>query len=359
MQTGTALIELAGARKTYHRRGRPPERALDGLDLSVPEGGVFGFLGPNGSGKTTSIRMLLGLVRAEAGTVRLLGQDVPAGLPAALPQVGALVETPIFFPGFSGRENLRLLARTAGLPDTRVDECLEVVGLRERGRDRFKGYSLGMKQRLGIAAALLKRPRLLILDEPSNGLDPEGMREVRDLLRRLGREGHTTVFLSSHLLGEVQQVCDRVAILARGRCLLSGSVEEVLASSTRSALRVRLADAAAGAEVLAGAGLRVGGSDGVLVVEGASEPAQVTRLLAESGHYLSELSPVAADLESVFLDIVHGAQGGLAADRRPAPAAPAPPTGGDPFGPPGQRSAPAASPVGVTSLDLQQREEQR
>jgi ABC-2 type transport system ATP-binding protein len=306
--TLVAIIEVAGAHKTYRRWRRPPERALDGLDLSVPEGGVFGFLGPNGSGKTTTIRLLLGLIRPDAGSLRMLGRPVPHGLPAALTQVGALVETPTFFPGFSGRENLRLLTRVAGLPDTRVEECLERVELRERGADRYAGYSLGMKQRLGIAAALLKRPRLLVLDEPSNGLDPAGMREVRNLIGGLGRDGHTTVFLSSHLLGEVQAVCDNVAILARGRCIRSGRVADVLASGAPGGLRVRLHDLPSGAAVLAEAGLTVTAHDGSLVVKGAAEPAAVTRLLAERGLYLSELTPVTADLESVFLDLTEEPQ---------------------------------------------------
>ena len=196
------VIEVAGAHKSYRRRRKPPERALDGLDLVVETGGVHGFLGPNGSGKTTTIRMLLGLVSADAGELRLLGQPVPQALPDVIGQVGALVETPLFFHNFSGRLNLRLLADTAGVSPSRVEECLELVGLRDRGDDRFKGYSLGMKQRLGIAAALLKEPRLLILDEPSNGLDPAGIREVRELVKQLGSDGRTTVFLSSHLLAE-------------------------------------------------------------------------------------------------------------------------------------------------------------
>ncbi|MBW3639464.1 MAG: ATP-binding cassette domain-containing protein, partial [Actinobacteria bacterium] len=213
-----AVIEVAGAHKRYRRRRKPAERALDGLDLVVDAGGVHGFLGPNGSGKTTTIRVLLGLVSADSGELRLLGKPVPQSLPDVIGQVGALVETPLFYPNFGGRLNLRLLAETAGISRVPVEECLELVGLWERGDDRFKGYSLGMKQRLGIAAALLKKPQLLILDEPSNGLDPAGIREVRELIQRLGRDGRTTVFLSSHLLAEIEQVCDHVSIMARGRC---------------------------------------------------------------------------------------------------------------------------------------------
>jgi ABC-2 type transport system ATP-binding protein len=297
------VIEVTGASKTYRRRRRPPQKALDGLDLYVDEGGVHGFLGPNGSGKTTTIRVLLGLVRADAGQTRLLGEPVPAQLPEVIGGVGALVETPLFFPSFTGRLNLRLLAETAGVPRPRVEECLELVDLRDRADDRFKGYSLGMKQRLGIAAALLKSPRLLVLDEPSNGLDPAGIRDVRELIRRLGHDGSTTVFLSSHLLAEVEQVCDRVSILARGRCVASGPVGEVLAARSTGDVRVRLADLAGAKAVLTEAGYAVTEVEGALRVHGVTAPSELTRLLAERGHYLEELSPVAADLETAFLEL--------------------------------------------------------
>jgi ABC-2 type transport system ATP-binding protein len=303
-----SVIEIHGVHKTYRRLRKPPERALNGLDLEVPEGGVFGFLGPNGSGKTSTIRSLLGLIRTDAGEMRVLGHEVPRDLPAVISSIGALVETPQFFPAFSGRANLRLLAQTAGVPAARVEECLEIVGLRDRANDKFKGYSLGMKQRLGIAAALLKRPRLLILDEPSNGLDPAGIRAVREMLKNLGSQPGTTVFLSSHLLGEVQQVCDRVAILAKGRCVAGGPVSEVLAARSPAGLRVRLDELDKGRDVLTEAGFTVAHADGVLHLENVAEPAAVTRALAEKGLYLSELSPIAADLETVFLELTQEEQ---------------------------------------------------
>ncbi|MGY2081843.1 ABC transporter ATP-binding protein [Modestobacter sp. SYSU DS0657] len=294
-------LEMHAVAKTYARRGRPPQRALDGLDLVVGDGGVHGLLGPNGSGKTTMIRVALGLVRPDSGEVRLLDRPVPGGLPEVIGSVGALVETPLFFPGFTGRRNLRLLAETAGLPRTRVEEVLEVVELRERADDRFAGYSLGMKQRLAIAAALLKAPQLLVLDEPGNGLDPSGMRDVRELVRRLGREG-TTVLISSHLLSEIQQVADSVSIMARGRCIASGPVHEVLAGAGAPDVRVRVPDPAAAAAVLTAAGYQVAPApEGGLLVHAVAAPAQVTRLLAESGHWLEELTPMTADLESAFL----------------------------------------------------------
>jgi ABC-2 type transport system ATP-binding protein len=298
-------VQLTSVSKTYRRRGRPPQKAIDNLDLLVESGGVHGFLGPNGSGKTTTIRVLLGLVAADSGggEIRLLDQPVPQGLPDVIGGVGALVETPLFFPGFSGRLNLRLLAEAAGVPRSRVEECLEIVDLTERADDRFKGYSLGMKQRLGIAAALLKSPRLLILDEPSNGLDPAGIRDVRELIRRLGRDGRTTVLLSSHLLAEIQQVCDHVSILARGRCVASGPVSEVLASRGSGDVLVQIGDPTTAAGILQQAGFAVSPADGALMVHSVSSPSEITRVLAQSGLYLEELRRVTPDLESAFLAI--------------------------------------------------------
>ncbi|CAN5176116.1 ABC transporter ATP-binding protein [soil metagenome] len=297
------VVEVSGAHKSYRRRGRPAEKAVDGLDLVLESGGVHGFLGPNGSGKTTTIRMLLGLVRPGAGELRLLGRPVPQALPEVIGGVGALVETPLFFPGASGRLNLQLLADTAGVSRSRLEECLELVGLRDRADDRFRGYSLGMKQRLGIAAALLKAPRLLILDEPSNGLDPAGIREVRELVRRLGAGGRTTVFLSSHLLAEVQQVCDSVTILARGRCVAAGPVATVLAGHGAGDLRVGVPDLPHALQVLLAAGSTATDTGDALQVHAAPDPGEITRVLAGQGLYLTELSRVAADLESVFLEL--------------------------------------------------------
>jgi ABC-2 type transport system ATP-binding protein len=301
-------VVMEAVTKTYRgRRGRPPQKALDSLDLLVETGGVHGFLGPNGSGKTTSIRVLLGLVAADSGTARLFDRPVPAALPEVIGHVGALVETPLFFPNFSGRRNLQLLAEVAGVPRARIDECLDVVDLRERAEDRFKGYSLGMKQRLGIAAALLKRPQLLILDEPSNGLDPAGIRDVRELIRRLGRDGGTTVLLSSHLLAEIQQVADSVTILTRGRRVAHGPVAEVLAGRSTHDVVVRVPDRDGAAGVLHAAGFALSPFDDArgpaLAVHGVSAPGEVTRLLAQHGHYLEELTPVHADLETAFLAI--------------------------------------------------------
>ncbi len=300
--TAHAVIEAEGLRKTFRglRGGR--RVALDGLDMVVTEGGVHGFLGPNGSGKTTTIRMLLGLVRADAGTMRLLGQPVPKALPKVISSVGAVVESPQFFPSFSGRRNLALLAGVAGVRRGRIDEVLDSVGLLERAGDRYKSYSLGMKQRLAIAATLLKEPRLLILDEPTNGLDPAGIREVRDTLRQLAAQG-TTVLLSSHLLAEVEQVCDSVTILARGRHIRSGSVQDVLAERSTGQLRVRLPNLVAGERVLLACGFTVHREWDHLLLDRVEDPSRITECLAKRSHFLTELTPVGRDLESVFLEL--------------------------------------------------------
>jgi ABC-2 type transport system ATP-binding protein len=296
------VIEVEGLRKEYRRlRGRRTV-AVDGLDLAVPQGGVFGFLGPNGAGKTTTIRCLLGLVRPTGGRCRLLGQE-PAGLHRVIGRVGSIVESPTMYPRFSGRRNLELLGRISGIGRARVARALEEVGLAERADDQVKTYSLGMKQRLGIAAALLKDPEVLILDEPANGLDPAGIVEVRELMRRLGRDGRT-VFVSSHILGEVQQTADRVAILARGRSVAVGPVQEVLSAGRAAGLLVRLDDVPAGLRILGEAGIEARVDDGVIKVGlPPEEAARVTRTLADRGLYLTELRADEADLETVFLEL--------------------------------------------------------
>ena len=307
-----AVIEVEGLRKEYRRR-RQNIVALDGLDLSVPEGGVFGFLGPNGSGKTTTIRCLLGLARPTAGACRVLGATSPHGLPQVISTVGSLVETPGLFPSMSGRRNLALLGRIDGIGRNAVQSVLDRVGLAARADDLVRGYSLGMRQRLGIGVALLKDPRLLVLDEPANGLDPAGIKEVRELLRGLGAEGRT-VFVSSHLLSEVQQTCDRVAILAQGRCVRSGLVSEVLSSGRVAGLVVRLAELERGAAALREAGYRTVVDGNVLRVDlPASEASAVTRVLAARELYLTELRPEEVNLETVFLELT-GESGN--ADRR-------------------------------------------
>jgi ABC-2 type transport system ATP-binding protein len=262
---------------------------------------VYGFLGPNGAGKTTTLRMLMGLVRPSGGSARLL--DGSPGDPAVLRRAGALIEGPGFYPYLSGRDNLRVLARYNRIHDREVEAALEQVELRERAGDRFRSYSLGMKQRLGVAAALLGDPDLLILDEPTNGLDPAGIRDIRDMIRGLGESG-VTVLLSSHILAEVQQVCHSVSIIGNGRLLAFGNVDDLVGAGAASTTRVRVADQPTAATHLERAGFTVAtNGDGALHVEGAAQPEQITRVLAEQGMYVSELTPVRRDLESVFLQL--------------------------------------------------------
>ncbi|MEV6366574.1 ATP-binding cassette domain-containing protein [Micromonospora musae] len=300
-----AVLEIEGLRKTYKSRRRGTRNALDGFDMRVEAGQVHGFLGPNGSGKTTTLRTLLGLIRPDGGRMSILGHQVPEALPVVAGQVGAIVESPQFFPHFSARDTLSLLASAGDVPANRVDEVLELVGLRDRAGERVKTYSLGMKQRLAVASALLKNPKLLILDEPANGLDPGGIREMRTLTRNLAESGMTVV-LSSHILGEIQLICDSVTIISLGRRVAFGPVDEVLAQHSSGAVRVRLeavADLPVAADALTRSGIRVTGQPDHLMLAGVDKPAVVTRILAEEGLYVSELSPVTVDLESVFLEL--------------------------------------------------------
>lgn len=318
--TDEFAITTRGLRKTYRSRGGR-RVAVDDLSLRVPVGGVHGFLGPNGSGKTTTIRMLLGLVRADSGDMRVFGQAVPDALPAVVGRIGAIVESPKFFPTFSGRHNLRLLAGAIGAPEARVDEVLEEVGLHERARDRYKTYSLGMKQRLAIAATLLKSPDLLIFDEPTNGLDPAGIHEIRQTMRGLAARGRT-VLVSSHILTEVEQVADTVSIIGRGRLLASGTVADVIGQRADEA-RVTVPDPVAALTVLRAAGLHAELDQSGLRVLGEPEPARITWALAQQGIWLSELVPVHAGLESVFLELTRDVPIGSAHEKaRPPTSAP-------------------------------------
>ena len=311
------VVETNDLRKVYRsRRGRSV--AVDSLSIRVPVGGVHGFLGPNGSGKTTTIRMLLGLARPTSGSIKVFGEAVPQRLAEVMPRIGAIVESPKFFPTFTGRKNLLLLAASIGVGSRRVDEVLEEVGLGDRGRDRYKSYSLGMKQRLAIAATLLKQPALLILDEPTNGLDPAGIREIRESIRLLAESG-TTVVISSHILAEVQQVCDHVTIIGRGRLLASGSVQDVIGDHGR-AVRIGVADLDSAASILRADGHVVTRELDFLVVDDVAEPSRVTRVLADAGHYVHELTPLRADLEQVFLELTEGtALGAANPGREPEP----------------------------------------
>ena len=259
-----AVVEMTGVTKSYGRGDRR-RLALDDLDLAVPAGGVFGLLGQNGAGKTTALRCLLGLVGPSAGSCRILGADSGRDLHRVIKRVGALIETPGFTPSLSGRRNLALLARLDRSGANGVARALRHAGLEDRADDPVATYSLGMRQRLGIAAALLRDPEVVILDEPANGLDPAGIAEIRHLLVSLAREGRT-VIVSSHLLDEVQKTCDRLAVIDAGRCVAVGPIGDVLATAGAGTLLVGVADVVVARRVLAAAGIESAITDGALRV---------------------------------------------------------------------------------------------
>ena len=301
--SGDLALATRGLRKSYG-----PRLALAGLDLSVPTGTVYGFLGPNGAGKTTTMRLLTGLIHPDAGTIELLGRPFGRGDRHRLFDVGALVESPTFYPYLSGRANLRALAAAgAPTPKRRVDEVLEQMGLRDRANDSVSRYSLGMKQRLGIAAALLSDPKLLLLDEPANGLDPAGIVAMRDTLRQLAANGKT-VFVSSHILGEVEQLVDVVGIIAAGRLVREGPMEALLTGEGVVRARVPPAQVDSALAILkalpeVGAVAPSPDGGGWLTVRIPQErAAEVTRALADAGIYLSGLD-TGSDLESIFLEL--------------------------------------------------------
>jgi ABC-2 type transport system ATP-binding protein len=299
------VIEATGLRKAYG-----PTLAVQGVDLAVERGRVFGYLGPNGSGKSTTVRMLLGLARPDAGEVRLFGQRLLDNAPALLRRVGAVVETPAFVPYLSGRDNLRLLdIYTPGAGGARIDRALERVHLADAADRRFKNYSLGMKQRLGIAAAILHNPELIVLDEPTNGLDPAGTREVRELIPQLATEGHTIV-LCSHLLHEVEQVCDSVAIFQKGRIVAQGSTSELIGGRNRLEVQVERTDEAERILRQSAWAQRVSRNNGAIFVEGGStQAADINRLLAGNGLFASVIRPEPATLEDIFFELTEGHAG--------------------------------------------------
>ncbi|MBA2255251.1 MAG: ABC transporter ATP-binding protein [Chloroflexi bacterium] len=289
------------------RYGAQP--ALQGLDMNVPTGAVYGFLGPNGAGKTTLMRILVGLLRPDAGEVRLLGEPFHRGDRRRLFGVGSLIEQPAFYPYLSGRDNLRVFAAAGPYtPTTRIDEVLEYVGLRDRARSKVKTYSLGMKQRLGIAVALVSDPQLLLLDEPGNGLDPAGIVAMRELLRFLTAQGKT-VLVSSHILPEVQQLADVVGIVDRGRLVREGPLERLLGESAHVRIRVDADEVARVIELLAPRGTELeppmagDPSHRWLVVRVTSDhAAAVNQRLAEQGVFVSGLE-TKSDLEALFLSL--------------------------------------------------------
>lgn len=294
-------------RKSYGSRV-----ALAGLNLSVPNGVVYGFLGPNGAGKTTTMRLLTGLLHPDSGSIDLLGRPFSRGDRHRLFDVGALIESPSFYPYLSGRKNLRELASTgAPVSKSRIEELLELVGLRDRAKDKVANYSLGMKQRLGIAAALLSDPKLLLLDEPANGLDPAGIVAMRETLRHLASIGKT-VFVSSHLLAEIQVMADVVGIIAAGRLVREGSLQELLGTEQVVRVRVPRTSAEAAVTALAPIAPAVVGANGdepdvwLSVPTAPNRAGDVNRLLAGTGIFASALES-GSDLEMLFLELTGGA----------------------------------------------------
>jgi len=280
-------------------------RAVDRLDLTVHRGDVFGFLGPNGAGKTTTIRLIFGLIYPTAGHVEVLDHHVPRDRQEALRHIGGFVDDPMFYRNMTARHNLRLLGRMNGeVSEERISEVLEMVGLSERGGSKVGSYSHGMRQRLGIALALIHKPDVVVLDEPTSGLDPQGMKDVRELIRELGRQG-TTVFLSSHLLHEIELVCNRAAILAKGRLVTQGPVAQLRPSSGTVKVLTRRQDRAL--EILrslAGPG-GVREDEGYLVLQGTEElvPEMVRRLVADGIDLLAVIPAVEQGLEDMFLEL--------------------------------------------------------
>ena len=302
MENSTTIVETHSLTKRYGSG----VLAVDSVGMSVRRGEVYGFLGPNGAGKTTTLRMLVGLIRPTAGTATVAGHA--PGDPKGLARIGSLIEAPGFYPYLSGRENLRVVADLAGAGGKRVDEVLDIVELTNRAGRKFGTYSTGMKQRLGVAAALLKDPELLILDEPTNGLDPQGMAEMRKLIKDIG-QGERTVLLSSHLLGEVEQICDRVGVISNGKLVRQSTVQELLGEE---GVLVRAQPVDRAREILTAMLGReaIAGQNGAFHLN--TEPAnsvEINRRLVAAGVDVSELRPFERSLEEVFFQLTGEKQG--------------------------------------------------
>jgi ABC-2 type transport system ATP-binding protein len=280
--------------------------AVKNLNLELHRGEVFGFLGPNGAGKSTTVGMILGLIKPTTGSIELFGRNFEDNRWAALRRIGAVIEEPAFYPYLSGWNNLKALAKSiGGIPDSKIEEVLVRVNLRDRANDKYSHYSMGMKQRLGIASTLLRDPELIILDEPANGLDPAGTKEVRDLIPQLAHESRT-VMLCSHLLHEVEMVCDRVSIIKKGVMIANAPIDELL---TRGQLRIRVPDPGQAAAVLSSVPWikSVKQENGYLTIDAPQDSAaKVNQALAEQHIYASELTTINVSLESVFLELTGG-----------------------------------------------------
>jgi ABC-2 type transport system ATP-binding protein len=301
----SVVLQTEQLTKRYRQR-----LVVDSLSLTVERGDIFGFLGQNGAGKSTTIRMALGLVRPTSGRARVLGYDMSRQPLQALKRVGAIIEAPAFYESFSGRQNLRMLAAMSGGAEPhRIDSVLEIVGLRERADDPVRVYSHGMRQRLGIAQALLPHPDFVILDEPTDGLDPQGLCEIRALVQRLRNELGLTVMLSSHMLHEVEQICNRVAIIEEGRLLYQGTVEDLIAKDHWIKLRVdRVTEACELLSQDPRLSLSRNGDGSIHVKMAHDQIPLVNALLVQHGFSVSELSPQRESLEQVFLRLTQEAR---------------------------------------------------
>src|SRR2546421_3294611 len=300
--TNTTIVETHSLTKRYGNG----VLAVDSVDMSVRRGEVYGFLGPNGAGKTTTLRMLVGLIRPTSGTATVAGHG--PGAPSGLARTGSLIEGPGFYPYLAGRENLKVVADLAGVKPKRVEEVLDIVELTTRAGRKFGTYSTGMKQRLGVAAALLKDPELLILDEPTNGLDPQGMAEMRKLIKDIG-QGDRTVLLSSHLLGEVEQICDRVGVISNGKLVKQSTVQDLLGEE---GVLVRAQPIEQAQDILT----KMFGAEAISRQDGAlhlktkpSNSVDINRQLVGAGIGVSELRPFERSLEEVFFQLTGEKQG--------------------------------------------------
>ena len=303
-----AVLEAEGISKRFGRL-----QAVEDVSLRVEAGDVYGFLGPNGAGKTTAIRMMLGLIAPSSGRARIFGRDVQTDFKRAIVNVGAMVEGPAFYGYLTARRNLRLFGLiSGGVSEQRIDDVLQLVGLGRRGDQKVSAYSHGMRQRLGIALALLERPRLLVLDEPTNGLDPQGMREIRNLIRRIRDEEGTTIFLSSHLLGELEQICDRIGIIFRGRLLREGRLDDLLGERVAIVeLRVPAAEGERARNLLS----EKFGIEAEILRRGhlefpgdRTDPAVLNRSLLANGVEVSAISMRRQTLEEYFVELTGTSQ---------------------------------------------------
>ena len=305
MSSQTLAIETMGLSKHFGQH-----HAVDTLDLAIHQGSVFGFLGPNGAGKTTTIRMLLGLIRPTSGGGRILGHDIMRERTAILPHIGAIVESPAFYLYLSGRDNLRALARTVGNEDMhRIAEVLDKVGLADRARDKVRTYSLGMKQRLAIAAALLNNPQIIFLDEPTNGLDPAGTVEIRELISQLGASGHT-IFISSHLLHEVEQMCTEVAIINHSKMVTEGRVTGLLRQDESLLVEAEPLSIVQEVSERFGVSTQVVGPRSVRVALPSGRTPELMTALVSAGAQVYQIAPQHSSLEQLFLELTNESHNG-------------------------------------------------